>query len=134
MLVPLTLGEAEPDVRLRLIAAQTREEKRTARAQGTLELMRGPIGARIMDRVARRQRLVAGFVTNVRGPDTGLRLAGAPLLALWPGAVLAGNVRLGVAAVSYNGTLWCGVHFDAGHVPGAAFARAMDQELVRLSG
>ena len=87
-----------------------------------------------MDRVARRQRLVAAFVTNVRGPDSTLRLAGAPLVALWPGAVLAGNVRLGVAAVSYDGTLWCGVHFDAAHVPGTAFAHAMDRELARLSG
>lgn len=134
MLVRLPLALADPDERLRLIAARTREDKRSAREQGTLELMRGPIGARIMDRVARRQRLVAAFVTNVRGPDTTLRLAGAPLVALWPAAVLAGNVRLGVAAVSYGGTMWCCVHFDAAHVPGVAFTGAMNQELVRLGG
>lgn len=133
MLVRLPLGVPAPGDRLRLIAEQTRAEKVQAREQGTLELMRGPLGARIMDRVARRQHLVGGFVTNVPGPAGPLRLAGAPVTAIWPVAVLAANVRLGVAAVSYAGRLSCSVHFDAANVPGAVFARAMNEELVRLS-
>ena len=133
MLVQLPLGELAPDERRTRIAAQTREEKVRARDQGTFELMRGPTGARIMDRLARHQRLVAGFVTNVPGPEGTLVLAGAPIAAMWPVAVLAGNVRLGVAAISYNGKLCCGVHFDAAHVPGDAFAAAMADELTRLS-
>ncbi|MDV8148956.1 wax ester/triacylglycerol synthase domain-containing protein [Arthrobacter sp. B10-11] len=132
MLVRLPLGEPDPDERLRLIAAQTREEKRLARDQGTLEFMRGPIGARIMDRLARRQHLVGGFVTNVPGPEGKFRLAGAPVVALWPVAVLAGNVRFGVAAVSYAGNLCCGIHFDASNVQGDVFAQAMGEELARL--
>jgi diacylglycerol O-acyltransferase / wax synthase len=134
MLVRLPLGERDPDVRLRLIAARTRGEKVRAREQGTLELMRGPRGARIMDRVAHRQHVVAGFVTNVHGPSGRLRLAGAPVEAIWPVAVLAANVRLGVAAVSYAGRLRCGVHFDEANVPGAVFAQAMRDELRRLAG
>lgn len=132
MLVGLPLREADPGERLRLIAAQTREEKARARDQGTLEFMRGPIGARILDRVARRQHLVAGIVTNVPGPEGAFRLAGAPVVSLWPVGVLAGNVRFGVAAVSYTGNLFCGIHFDATNVPGAAFARAMGEEMARL--
>lgn len=132
MLVRLPLGEPNPDERLRLIAIQTRPEKARARQQGTLEFMRGPIGARIMNRLARRQHLVAGFVTNVPGPAGALRLAGAPVTAIWPVAVLAANVRLGVAAVSYDGRLCCGIHFDAETVPGAEFSREMGEELVRL--
>lgn len=134
MLVRLPLGEADPDVRLRLIAAQTRPEKERARGQGTLELMRGPAGARMMDHLAHRQHLVAGFVTNVPGPPGILRLAGAPIATLWPVAVLAANVRLGVAAVSYDQRLCCGVHFDADTVPGDDFARAMAEEFRRLTG
>ena len=65
----LPLGERAPDERLTQIAAQTHKEKVRARAQVTLELMRGPTGARIMDQLARQQRLVAGFVTNVPGPE-----------------------------------------------------------------
>lgn len=133
MLVRLPLDVPAPGDRLRLIAEQTRAEKMQAREQGTLELMRGPVGARLMDRFARRQHLVGGFVTNVPGPARTLRLAGAPVTAIWPVAVLAANVRLGVAAVSYAGRLSCSVHFDAANVPGAVFARAMAEELVCLS-
>lgn len=133
MLVRLPLDVPAPDDRLRLITEQTRAEKVRAREQGTLEFMRGPVGARIMDRLARRQHLVGGFVTNVPGPAGPLRLAGAPVTAIWLVAVLAANVRLGVAAVSYAGRLSCSVHFDEANVPGAVFARAMNEELVRLS-
>ncbi|HEU4666603.1 MAG TPA: wax ester/triacylglycerol synthase domain-containing protein [Arthrobacter sp.] len=132
MLVRLPLGEPDPDERLRLIAEQTLEEKPRARDQGTLEFMRGPVGARIMDHLARRQHLVGGFITNVPGPKGTFRLAGAPVAALWPVAVLAGNVRLGVAAVSYAGNLCCGIHFDASTVLGDVFAQAMGEELARL--
>jgi diacylglycerol O-acyltransferase len=134
MLVRLPLAVPEPDSRLQLIAAQTRVEKVRAREQGTLEFMRGPRGSRIMDYVARRQRVVAGFVTNVPGPPDLLTLAGAPIVAIWPVGVLAGNVRLGVAAVSYAGRLRCGIHFDEATVPGAVFAQAMTEELTRLAG
>jgi diacylglycerol O-acyltransferase len=133
MLVRLPLGEPSANERLRLIAEQTREEKLRARDQGTLEFMRGAIGARILDHLAKRQHLVGGFVTNVPGSKGGFLLAGAPVTALWPVAVLAGNVRLGVAAVSYAGNLCCGIHFDASNVPGDVFAQAMGEELGRLS-
>jgi diacylglycerol O-acyltransferase len=132
MLVRLPLAGAEPDDRLRVISAQTTIEKARARDQGTLELMRGPLGARMMNRIAHRQHVVAGFVTNVPGPAAPLRLAGAPITAIWPVAVLAANVRLGVAAVSYAGRLHCTVHFDARRVPGTEFAAAMQDELARL--
>lgn len=134
MFVRLPLGEVEPDERVRLIAEQTREWKPRAREQGTLEFMRGPIGARMMDGAARRQRRVAGFVTNVPGPVGTFCLAGAPLVAIWPVAVLAANARLGVAAVSYAGRLHCGIHFDEENVPGATFARARGEGLARLEG
>jgi len=133
MLVQLPLEDPDPVHRLQLIAEQTRRAKPQAREQGTLELMRGPIGACILDRVGRRQRLVAGFVTNVPGPSGMLRLCGAPITAIWPVAVLAANVRSGVAAVSYSGRLWCALHFDAESVPGSVFAEAMGSELGRLT-
>ena len=134
MLVRLPLREPAAGERLRLIAERTRGEKMRAREQGTLELMRGPRGARIMDRLAHRQHVVAGFVTNVHGPSGRLRLAGAPVVAIWPVSVLAANVRLGVAAVSYAGRLRCSIHFDEANVPGAVFAQAMGDELTRLAG
>jgi hypothetical protein len=133
MLVRLPLTEPGHDARLQLIAARTRAEKGRAREQGTLEFMRGPRGARILDHLAHRQHLVAGFITNVAGPSDRLHLAGAPIVSTWPVAVLAGNVRLGVAAVSYAGRLQCSIHFDETTVPGAVFAAAMNTELTRLA-
>lgn len=133
MVVRLPLAVPELDTRLRLIASRTRAEKGRAREQGTLEFMRGPRGARIMDFVAHRQHVVAGFITNVPGPSSLLSLAGAPIAAIWPVGVLAGNVRLGVAAVSYAGRLRCSIHFDEATVPGTAFAQAMSEELTRLA-
>ena len=134
MLVRLPLGEPDSVARLRLIAERTGEEKARAREQGTLEFMRGPLGARVMDRIGHRQHVVAGFVTNVPGPTQRLRLAGAPVVAIWPVSMLAANVRLGVAAVSYAGRLRCGIHFDQANVPGAVFVQAMGAELTRLTG
>ena len=133
MLVRLPLNEPDTARRLRLVADQTRRDKPEARELGTLELMRGPIGARIMDGYGEHQRLVAGFVTNVPGPSGTLRLGGAPVEAIWPVAVLAANVRCGVAAVSYAGRLSCGIHFDAAHIPGRAFAAGMRQAFIELS-
>lgn len=132
MLVRLPLRGDEVRDNVARIAVQTRTEKVQARRQGTLELMRGPVGARIMDRIAHRQHLVGGFVTNVPGPAHELHLAGAALTQLWPVSVLAANVRLGVAVVSYAGRLCLGVHFDAGYIDGAAVASAVRSELAAL--
>ena len=134
MRVRLPLAVPNPDARLGLIAARTRAEKARAREQGTFEFMRSSMGARIMDHIGHRQHVVAGFITNVAGPPDRLRLAGAPIDAIWPVAVLAGNVRLGIAAASYAGTLRCGIHFDEATVPGVVFAHAVREELARLAG
>lgn len=132
MLVRLPLA-ASVDDRLEGIAAQTRTAKIAARAQGTLELMRGPLGAHLMNRLAKRQHLVGGFVTNVPGPAQPLALAGAPMTHLWPVAVLAANVRIGVAAVSYAGRLSCGIHVDSEFIDRAAVAAAFRRDLALLS-
>lgn len=133
MLIRLPLIVGDPDERLRMIVEQSRSEKMTARDQGTLEFLRGPVGARIMTRLAARQRLVGGFVTDVHGPDRAQRLAGAPIERIWPVAVLAANVRLCVGALSVGGRLGLGIHSDAAHVPGAPFADALRKELARLT-
>jgi diacylglycerol O-acyltransferase len=134
MLVHLPMDASSSQDAVTRIAAQTRTAKVEARRHGTLELMRGPVGARIMNRIAQRQHFVAGFVTNVPGPDHALRLAGAPLLQLWPVAVLAANVRLGVAASSYAGRLCLGVHFDAEYIDGGAVGAAIRRELAAVAG
>ncbi len=132
MMVPLPLAEPEAADRIARIAAITKAAKEEARAQGTYELTRSRWGTRAFAFLARRQRFVALFVTNVRGPEQALWLAGAPLERAWPVTPLQGNVRLGVAAMSYAGRLDCVVHVDAGSLDVAVVGTALRAELARI--
>lgn len=133
MLVPLPTGDADPAARLARIAATTRAAKAEARAQGTYELTRTRWGTRLFAWLARRQRFIALFVTNVRGPDQPVHLAGAPLQRAWPVAPIQGNVRLGVAAFSYGGRLGCCVHVDAAALDADRLGQALFEELGRFA-
>ena len=113
MMVPLPLAEADVAARIARIAATTTAAKAEARAQGTYELTRSRWGTQVFAFLAKRQRFVALFVTNVRGPQQQLSLAGAPLERAWPVTPIQGNVRLGVSAMSYAGRLNCVAHVDA---------------------
>ena len=133
MLVPLATGVPDSVPRLTRIAAVTRAAKAEARAQGTFELTRTRGGSRLFAWLARRQRFIALFVTNVRGPDQSLTVAGAPLERMWPVAVIQGNVRFGVAAMSYAGRLGVGVHADAEALQAPVAGRALGDELTRIA-
>jgi diacylglycerol O-acyltransferase / wax synthase len=132
MLVPLPTGLSDPFERLSRVSAVTRDAKADARRRGTFELTRTRLGSRLFRLLARHQRLVHLFVTNVPGPRTAVRIAGAPLVGAWPVAAIQGNVRLGVAAASYGGVLHISVHHDAA-VPGRVFAERLDHELAVLT-
>jgi hypothetical protein len=117
MIVPLPRAGFGPDERLAAITAVTRREAPRARSAGTLPLMRGRLGARVMALLSRHQRLVTLFVTDVRGPRERLRLGGAEMTAAWPLTSLAGNVRLAVAAMTYGDRLSVTVVADAASSP-----------------
>lgn len=133
MLVPLPTDNLEPADRVARIARLTRDSKDAARAQGTFELTRTRWGSRLFARMARRQRFVALFVTNVRGPAQPLQLAGAPLEYAWPLTQIQGNVHLGVSAFSYAGRLACTVHVDAEALDVDRLSRSLDEELARIA-
>ncbi|MEV1129012.1 wax ester/triacylglycerol synthase domain-containing protein [Agromyces sp. NPDC049794] len=133
MLVPMPTGEADPAVRLRRIAELTRVRKEDARSRGQYELTRTRFGSRLFKRFVRYQRLIVMFVTNVQGPRHPLALAGAPLERVWPLAAIQGNVRLGVAALSYDGMLRCAVHCDADALPAEVFADTLREQFARIA-
>jgi hypothetical protein len=56
-------------------------------------------------------------VTNVPGPGVQLYALGARLLEAFPVVPLAGNLPIGVAALSYGGQLGMGVLVDPVAVP-----------------
>jgi WS/DGAT/MGAT family acyltransferase len=139
-LMIVTASLAEPDVRRRLalLARQTREQKQAARDAGGFALTRTRVGARVLDLLSRRQQSVALFVTNVPGLRLPLRLMGARVLQMWPLTVIAGNVRFGVAALSYGSRLNVTLVYDRDHVRDAdvfcaAVTSAFD-DLTRGSG
>ena len=132
MMVPLPLNEPDLGARIARIALVTTAAKTEAREQGTYELTRSRWGTRLFAILARRQRFIALFVTNVRGPEQRLSLDGAPLERAWPVTPIQGNVRLGVSAISYAGRLECVAHVDAEALDAAAVERALEDELARV--
>jgi len=134
MRVELPTGEADPSRRVAAVAALTRTAKSEARDQGTFELTRSRWGQRVFAWLARRQRFVALFVTNVRGPSEQLALGGAPLERAWALTPIQGNVRLGVSALSYGGRLGCAVHVDATALSVDALASALRARLAQIAG
>jgi diacylglycerol O-acyltransferase / wax synthase len=133
MLVRLPTGETDVAVRLADITSLTTAAKLDARRRGTFELTRTRLGARLFIRLARRQRLIVMFVTNVPGPRHPLALAGARLERAWPVAAIQGNVRLGIAALSYDGMLRCAVHCDADAVSAGVVADGLRAEFTRIA-
>jgi diacylglycerol O-acyltransferase / wax synthase len=69
------------------------------------------------------------FVTNVPGPAQHLWLAGARLKEAVPVAPLVRGVPLGIAALSYAGTLHVSVNADAGVEDADALADAIGRAL-----
>jgi diacylglycerol O-acyltransferase len=87
-----------------------------------------------MDVFSRRQRAVGMFITNVPGPPSELTLDGARLLRAVPLSIIAGNIRISVAALSYAGVITVTSTFDSQSCPDAqVFADALGRGLQRAS-
>lgn len=135
MLVPLPVSEPDPGRRLDRVSAATRAEKARARAAGTFVLTRTAWSARVMDVLSRHQHVAASFVTSVPGPPEPMRLGGAVVTSAWPATVIAGNVRLALAVLSYAGRLHLTVISDPVALPDSSvFAHALAEELATLAG
>jgi diacylglycerol O-acyltransferase len=124
--------------RLEAIAAATRVGKDAPR--GASAALLGP-AFRLLARLGLfqpfidRQRLVTTFVTNLRGPDERLALAGSPITDIWPLAVVTGNVTVSFAVLSYAGTLAVTVIADPDACPDLDVLRdGLDRELRALAG
>ncbi|WP_169746730.1 WS/DGAT domain-containing protein [Demequina silvatica] len=101
----IPLADVGPARRARMLAPMTRVRAADARGRPLPWFVRTPAGARLMRRYVARQRVIGLLSTNVRGPAESRLLCGAPVERVWALPVLAGTVRVGVAAVSYAGAL-----------------------------
>jgi diacylglycerol O-acyltransferase / wax synthase len=101
MVVPLSLGIADPQLRLRQIAAETARRKAIGRPSlGTMFHSRLLRGAMLKLIVRQRVNVVSA---DLPGPHTPLYFAGARLIEVFPLLNLLGNESLGVGALSYAG-------------------------------
>ncbi len=102
--LPVAGGRSE---RLRSIAAATRAHRTEARGASAVliaPLFRGLAALRAVRWFMERQHLVTTFVTNLRGPDAPVSFLGSTVSEVVPLALVAGNVAVSFAVLSYAGT------------------------------
>ncbi len=119
---PLPLHAADPIVRYRIIHGAMAGLKDSGQAVGAEMLTRltGFAPPTVLQQAARlqaRQRFFNLAVTNVPGPQEPLYLLGRRLVAFHPQVPLAGNTALGIAVLSYAGTLDFGLLSDYDALP-----------------
>jgi diacylglycerol O-acyltransferase / wax synthase len=117
LLVRLPAGEADAVRRLERIAATTRLAKAEQHPSYINGLFSWLAATRLAVPMARRQRFVNFFVTNVPGPTVPLYVLGARIDDVVPVLGLAGNVTMMFAALSYCGRLNVLVSADATTCP-----------------
>nr|MBA3808753.1 wax ester/triacylglycerol synthase family O-acyltransferase [Solirubrobacterales bacterium] len=117
MIAPLPVSCADPVASLQTIAGAMDQVKSSGQAIGAQALteLSGFAPANLISqagRVAFRQRFINLVVTNIPGPQQPLTMAGREMLDIFPMVPLGSNLALGVAIVSYNGTLNFGLVGD----------------------
>ncbi|HEY6559103.1 MAG TPA: wax ester/triacylglycerol synthase family O-acyltransferase [Polyangiaceae bacterium] len=122
LIVPLFARERDPVLCLRAIAAATRDAKRRHQSDAfavTTGLAEWGWSGLMpwVTRLAMQRRPFNLVVTNVPGPPYPLYLLDAKLTELYPVVPLFQNQGLGIALVSYAGSLFWGLNADADLLP-----------------
>jgi diacylglycerol O-acyltransferase len=122
MLARLPVGMEHPVDRLRAVAASVSHAKahRQALAGRMMLAALEPAPQPMLAAAARavhHQRVVNLVVTNVPGPQFPLYAHGARMLEAYPIVPLAGNLSIGVAALSYDGRMHIGLYADRDACP-----------------
>lgn len=108
-IIPVPVPAVGPSSsRLATVAATTRTAKQ--QPPGASAAILGPM-SRVLARLGAysyftdHQRLVHTFVTNLRGPDRALAIAGTPVTGIIPLGAISGNITVAFAVLSYAGAL-----------------------------
>jgi diacylglycerol O-acyltransferase / wax synthase len=118
----LPVGETDPVERLALVRGEMQGLKESHQAVGAqlLTELTGFAPPTVMAQAARlqaRQRYFNLVVTNVPGPQFPLYVLGRRMRAIYPMVPLAQNLALGIAIMSYDGTLAFGLNADFDALP-----------------
>src|SRR4051794_26729426 len=122
MIAALPVSCSDPARCLERISAQMRVVKDSGQAVGAQALTElsgfaPPTLIQQASRLVTRQRFVNLVVTNVPGPQFPLYLEGRELTDMLPMVPLGSSLNLGIAIVSYNGTLNFGLVGDFNALP-----------------
>ena len=122
IIVPLPIGCPQPQQCLRQISEAMGGLKKSGQPVGAQALteLTGFAPPNLINQAVRLpipQRFVNMVVTNVPGPQIELDMGGRKLLDIFPLVPIANNMNLGIAIVSYNGTIDFGLvgDFEAMH-------------------
>ena len=134
----LPVDERNPRLRMERVTAETRHLKESSQVVGTevIEEISDWTSTAVLttfSRTAAAARSYNMVVTNVPGPPFAVYMEGAQMLASYPLVPLFENQGLGVALLSYNGSLFWGFNADRGLVPDLhVFVDAVEHELETL--
>jgi len=118
-IVPMPLDDPDPLGQLATITQRTSELKHSNQAIAIEMMMAAAEELPALLWLAARatQGQISMVVTNVPGPPMPLYLLGCKALSMQPLVPLFPGVGIGVAVLSYNGTLFWGFQADYDHVP-----------------
>src|SRR4051795_5759646 len=139
MYAPLPLYAADPKERFAIVHAAMGGLKESGQAVGAEVITRlaGFAAPTVLDQAARlqtRQRLFNLVVTNVPGPQFPLYLMGRRLRAFYPQVPLTLNTALGIAIMSYDGSLGFGLLGDFDALPDLdELAAGIEAEIAELA-
>jgi WS/DGAT/MGAT family acyltransferase len=134
----LPVGDEDPVRRFGEISVGMKHLKRSGQAVGAQLLTRigeyaPPTVLAQAARVVARQRAYNLVITNVPGPQVPLYLMGHQMQEVYPVLPLSDNTTLGVALLSYNGSLGFGFLGDRETVPDlAVLAEGVEKSIAEL--
>lgn len=139
MTADLPVGEVDPRRRVEIVRegmAGLKESKQAIGADFWVKLSEyaPPTVLALAGRAtAALQRMVNVIVTNVPGPQFPLYLKGGQMLEAFPCVPIAGTASLGIAILSYNGSLCFGLNGDWDIIPDLdQLARGLEESLREL--
>jgi diacylglycerol O-acyltransferase len=115
--VRLPVGEPDPAVRLRRLAALTAAAKHTRGVTAGNALLVGLARLGLVRWMSSHQRLVQVVESDMIGPAGPVKMLGVPVLDVVAIGNLTGNVALSIVAFSYAGRLTITVHADTDVYP-----------------
>ncbi len=135
--LPLRTDIADPLERLQAVRRGSRKGKNLSATLGKdlparlINVLPASLSARLM--VSGLSSVANVTVSNVRGPDTPLYLAGAQLQLFLPVSIPFNGIGMNITGFSYNGTLWvCFVSCRQMIPDPAEFARLLNESFEDL--